>query len=352
MDSNTLVALLRSVAATIGSALPRQRNLPFCQEETMHAKSAMTSLLVALSISMPAQAVIGMGAHWGFDFSLHSDDLIRQQIQLDSIKINIDPSWGTKPAALGTATTINGKLLPVYIERKGFKRTNANFGGKFYLDNVPIIDAVELSGNFGVWEYDGSIIYPDTIKFRSNTTYTSAAQVPHPDSLFTVVYDTFGVHLANFDGLRLIGVGKTPYVRLNFDLSIKKTVYKPPILDKSIRLFAGGGVSMHMATPLLSDSLIVKSLGDTLQSSRAHPVSYLGDVLSKPTIMESVVNEMMKPFSSPAWGMHLTAGATLKFPGNLLGLYLDGKYMIPFSKLSGAVNASGFVFNLGMSAGF
>ena len=54
-----------------------------------------------------------------------------------------------------------------------------------------------------------------------------------------------------------------------------------------------------------------------------------------------ILNQIINNLFTPHYGMHLVAGASLKFPIIPLGFYIDGKYMIPFDKLDKNVDIGG-----------
>lgn len=296
-----------------------------------------------------AFGIIGLGGHWTLDYSVKMDDVDREHVVFDSLSIKVDPSMGTAPAGFTSLTSLDGSILPIYVSRENMRPMIGNFGIKFYFDGFPFIDIIEASGNFGAWEYDGKVIYPDSIKFRNSTPYSSADEVTNPDSLFAPVYDTFDLHLSKFRGTNLIGVSKTPYARMRFDFALKKTVYKPPIWEKAIRLYVGTGASMHIATPLLEASLLKKVLGDSLKNQSG---DFLAKKFSNDSTFTKVVEKMASSFSKPSWGMHVSSGAWLRFPGNLLGIYFEGKYLIPFETAQKGISVKGLLFQLGMTAGF
>ena len=120
------------------------------------------SLLAACAVfafALPSQAIIGVGVHWGVDASLSMDNVRNEQLTLSGIKLiaTAPDISGTMPT--GIPSEIPSTMLPIYINRTGFDRTVINFGGKVVVDAIKWF-AIELSTNFGLWEYDGEIVYP------------------------------------------------------------------------------------------------------------------------------------------------------------------------------------------------
>ncbi|MDD5675377.1 MAG: hypothetical protein PHC61_14500 [Chitinivibrionales bacterium] len=309
-------------------------------------------ITVGISISS-VYAIMGAGAHWGMDFSLSMPDQPRQHVDFDSLRIKITPLMGTRPAGFDSASFpyISGKSIPIFVSRTDFKRDLGNIGGKLFIDGLPfiVLDAMEISGNFGVWEYKGKLIYPDsTLSFNTGTSHPA-----NPDSLFkTATYDTFDVAMSKFKGLSLLGVGNTPYANLHVDFTLRKTVYRFPFWEKALRVYVGAGANMAMATPLLSTAIIQSALGDSLGRTKLQDVSALNTMLSDPVVMRKIAEKIMGTFSKPAWGMQLAAGTILKFPNNLLGIYIDGKLLIPLTKVEDDLRNVGFMVNFGILAGF
>jgi hypothetical protein len=78
-----------------------------------------------------------------------------------------------------------------------------NFGGKFFVDIIPVIDALELSFNMGVWEYEAGLTYP----VLSGTTLSTTTRSLSVDS--QGIDSRWGIH-------------NIPYAKMHFDLTIRK----------------------------------------------------------------------------------------------------------------------------------
>jgi hypothetical protein len=297
----------------------------------IHVIAASVPLLCA-SVS---HAIIGAGIHWGNDLTLVMDDKIGEQLAFEKFQINISSIAGTPPSEL---TTVSGKDLPLYVDRSDWQRTMFNLGGKVFIDIIPVLDAIELSANYGLWEYDGQVRYPSTLRFKNNVT---AAAIGHPEQLFEVGYTTLPVTLKEFD-MEFLGLSKTPYMKLNFDLTVRKYILRIPPVLHTLRIHAGAGTSLHFATPILSKGLIEDALGTALIGSKN--VSSLSTDLfdSNNEISEKIIREIMDNMMTPHWGCHLDLGVMLKIPVMPLGFYIDGKFMIPFGDMDKAADLGGF----------
>jgi hypothetical protein len=296
-------------------------------------------LTLASAAIFSVSAAVGFGIHWGNDFSMGMDDKIDEQLVFDSLKINQIPN---APAN----RIFSGAELPIYVTRTDWNRKLINIGAKFYVDVIPFIDALELSSNFGVWEYKGSIKYPTSLTYKNPTTLN-----PTPDQLFDIVYTSKDITLKEF-GMGYLGLRQTPYMKLNFDLTVKKYIFQFPPALKTLRLYGGGGASLTFATPVLSTKLVEDALGDRLNSIKN--ITNLNNTFSEKEIAQDIVEEIGKQLMTPHWGCHLDLGVMVKIPVLPIGIYVDGKLMIPFTKLDKSVDVGGrgFLLNTGVSLSF
>ena len=287
-----------------------------------------------------SHALIGVGIHWGNDFTLSMDDKYGEQLSFEKLQLDIASITGTPPAGLTTITGIN---LPLYVDRSDWTRTKFNLGAKIFIDIIPVIDCIELSANYGLWEYMGQVRYPVSLSFNPN----APANPTSPDEIFnmaTIEYDTLPVTLKEFD-MEFLGLSKTPYMKLNFDLTIRKYLLRFPPKINWFRLHGGGGASLHFATPVLSKSLIEDALGEMLNDSKdisALSTELFGTTGSSKDISEKIIKEILGNMMTPHWGCHIDLGVMLKIPVMPLGLYIDGKLMIPFGDMDKSVDLGGF----------
>jgi len=147
-------------------------------------------------------------------------------------------------------------------------------------------------------------------------------------------------------GLGYWGVDRTPYVKMNFDLTVKKAFFKIPKKLKTFSLYGGGGVSVHLATPVLSAELIEEALGTKLDQLFTDVATMGAGFLGDDQVMEAVLKEIIAGLTEPKWGMHFVVGTQLKIPVIPLAFYLDGKLMIPFGNLDPYVDLKGYGFLL------
>lgn len=303
---------------------------------------------VALCVST-AGAKIGIGLHWGNDFSMSMEDTPEEQAVFDGVELDIGAISGTNPGGFGA--TVTGEDLPIYISRTDWTRKPLNIGGKLFVDIFPLIDAVEISGNFGIWEYQGTIMYPTGIDFTNENPLTASSS----KDLFAVTYDTLDLTLDEFGMDYVGGLTGTPYAKLNLDLTIRKYLVQLPKTLKVLRLYGGAGASVHFATPMLSAGLIEDALGEDLANT-FQSVDALGtNVLGNTDVMDKVVKEIIAGLAVPKWGMHIDLGGMVKIPVVPFFVYADGKFMIPFGQMDPNVKeltGAGLLLNLGVGLYF
>ncbi len=325
----------------------------------------LTFLTFILACCYSSYGFAGAGVHWGFDFSLDMDDVYNEQAFYpgfsDSAEEYLFEIMGDREIAGFSieafldsleGTPLRNGLLPVTISRTDWNRSVFNFGAKVFFDKIPIIDAIQLSLNFGLWEYEGLLHYPtgpdddiDDAALRERVM-EDPASVTYRDFL---VYDTLPITLEEFD-MSYFGLSKTPFVKLQFDLSVRKDLYRFPKRMKIVRLYAGGGLSMIFNTPALTSELVEEVMGETLTDNIDNLSTFLTGA-SGEELQERVLNKMIRDFQSPTFGINLLVGTAVKFPVIPLGVYGDIKYTIPFSDLEEAagIRGNGFLINLGLA---
>lgn len=294
-------------------------------------------ITLASSVCFSAFALIGFGLQYGADFSIHMDDN-SDQLVFSQLKINSGVGGYNLP--------LDGSSLPIYVDRTGWERKPFNLGAKVFIDAVPFLDCVELSSNFGAWQYDGVIRYPRSMSYKGDNS-----SIPKPSD-FDVVYDSIPITLDNFD-LGYLGIDKTPYMKFNFDLTVRKFLVRFPRPLKTLNIYAGGGATLLFATPVLSAKIVEDALGNILNSSKS--VDALGgDIFGKKEIMKAVAEEIGDQLMTPHWGCHIDAGVMVKLPVMPVGVYVDGKFMIPFGDIdeSADVGGRGLLLNFGINVLF
>jgi hypothetical protein len=272
-------------------------------------------------------------------------DKVGEQAILNDLSLNVS-SFGSVPATY-TRTTLSGADLPVTINRVNWQRNWFNLGGKIFIDIIPFINTAELSVNYGMWEYDGSITYPTSITF----TNPSATNNQNIKDIATINYATTKI-TSEALGLGNPFVKNTPYAKLQFDFTARKNLLKFPPVINVFKLYGGAGLTLDFATPLLSAAFIEKTLGNTLAA--VHDVGRLSlDLFGQNNdAMVRIGKQFMKELMTPHFGMHLDLGVQFKFPVMPFGIYVDAKYLIPFGDLDKNVDglkATGILINSGIS---
>jgi hypothetical protein len=312
------------------------------RETTRRARSF--AIVLAMGFIFPAFPIIGIGAHYGLDLTMKMDNKFMEQTDLSNLKFSLGGIPGI-PSSFNPAIPLTGKDIPVYIDRKGWENTGINLGGKLYVDVIPFVDAVEVSANFGVWQYEGSIVYPSDIK-------TDLSGVSKVSDLFK--YDTMDLTLKNLlPNRHFWGIEKTPYAKLHCDATLRKYLLKFPPVLKTIKLYAGLGMSVDFATPALSSKLISDALGSDLNQQLTY--QNLGPQLfANPETMKKILNKILDELMTPHYGCHVAVGTLIKLPMIPIGFYVDGKYIILFDKLDKYVDVggSGFLLNAGVALAF
>jgi len=300
----------------------------------------VAAAFITLSAASMTYAIVGVGFHWGFDFSMS------METGIDSVDIPVNgldlganvfqelpeplrPSFDPGDIIKGAS--------PLTISRNSdLKRYWLNFGGKAFVDVVPFLEIIELSFNLGVWQYDGSISYLDV-----NNIAPGMLQPGNTDPL---PYKTVPLTLKEYN-LNYFGLDETPYAKLQFDLSVRKTVLNLWL----VKFNAGAGVSMGFSTPVLSESLIEDVKAEKGIESPEELVAKFMDTRSG--MGKAVVEKILDELFTPRWGAHIVAGANLKLPMIPLGIYVDGKLMIPITKFdeNKQIKGLGFLVNTGLS---
>jgi len=301
----------------------------------MRISKLLTTAIAICSLSVQSFAIGGLGLHYLVDNSISLEDANQEQLIFEDIKLESSAISGSMPADF--PTTISGDLLPVYVDRLNFETTPIHFGGKLFIDIIPILDAVELAVNFGVWQYEGSITYPTSITFNSST-YNEDMSV---DELYTVNSETIDITLENLGAPSFFGLQQTPYARLNMDLTVRKNLLESLPFTKILRFYAGGGASMHFSTPVLSAGFIEDALSERITNTFSSVNALGGELLGSEDIMKDVVLEITKQLFTPQLGMHIIAGTQVKPPLVPIAIYLDGKLHIPFGSLDKEVEVKG-----------
>jgi hypothetical protein len=323
------------------------------------------AIAACLAFPLSAFGLVGAGLHWGFDLSLELEDVGEYPIGvgefmpdgfLTSFPDISGDSIGGVPidtiTGLLTSTAAENVPTPIMLSRTGWTRTIINFGGKVYIDIIPVLDAIEISMNFGVWEYDAFLRYPTGIK-QDASVNPDALRDKSPEEIYEsfLAYDTLPMTIEEFSDIPgFFGVSKTPYGKIQLDATVRKNIIKLP--GKILRIYAGGGPSVHFATPVLSTGFVKKVLEESLTQA-VDNANNINALMQDDEQMKKVVTELIESFNVPRFGMHVVVGTMIKLPVIPLGFYGDAKLMIPFGSMDDDVQLNGFgpLFNIGVSLG-
>ena len=110
------------------------------------------------------------------------------------------------------------------------------------------------------------------------------------------------------------------------------------------RPYGGLGFNVMMATPVPSAGLVNDAIGEDLSGDLT--IDSVQADLSDPATSQKIVDELMARLMTPHFGMDIVVGFMLKPPVVPIGLYVDGKFAIPFGKLDDDANVTGLGLKL------
>jgi len=293
----------------------------------------VAALLLVVSVTSDIYAIAGVGIHYGLDFSMSMKDVKKDGLEIPNLGFDFDkvsiPGISLPAGLLPSGADANF----LYVSREDWRRSFLNLGGKVFIDIIPFINTLELSGNFGIWQYEGAVHYLNVDSLgRTPALWTNPASYP---------YETRKLTLEEFN-MSYFGLSGTPYAKFQLDLSARKNVFDIPMF----KVTAGGGFTVNFATPILGSHLV-----DGVQVDKGYSPERMVSELSNPNskIGEQIVRKILDELFTPRYGMHIVAGAHFKIPVAPVGFYADGKLMIPFSKFdeNGEVKGLGVMFNIG-----
>jgi hypothetical protein len=303
------------------------------------------SLIVCMGYASSVFALFGLGLHYSLDFSVKMD-AAKEQLSFDSLKLTTAGFTGSLPTGWTPAQTITPENIPIFFDRGEMGRTPFGLGAKIYVDIIPFIDCIELGGDFAAFQYDGRIIYPSNIEVVAPTTtnlspdQVLAGQMPN---LVKITYDTLSTNIEEIEGAPAIpGLTKTPYAKLDLGITLRKYI-KIPIVDNVLRPYGGLGFNVLFATPVPSAGLLNDALGEDLSGNKS--VAEIMEVMQGGAA-KKVTDEIFSRLMTPHFGMNIIVGLMLKPPVVPIGIYVDGKYAIPFGKLDDDANVTGMGFKV------
>jgi len=253
-----------------------------------------TLALTAL-IALPSHAIIGLGAH-------------------------IAPAFG--PEIKGS----NGFVMPdgsTYASRIRLMTGSASgfqgLGAKIWIDFLPIVD-VEGTVNVQMGYYD--------MAFAVDTSVANSGK-----------YDTINVD----PELDIPFADSKPFfARVSGDVAVLYPFFKIPLL----KVYAGGGLSYIMATPVLSSGFAKKALSDAQTAG-----TFDADNADADAIADVLIDAMKDEGLSSGIGFFAQVGAKVKPPIIPLAVYANGKYGFGGPSVSG-VTGSGLTVELGGAIAF
>lgn len=323
-----------------------------------------TIMMVLLLTALSSYAKLGIGLHYGMDFSLKMKD-VRDQFLFDnqtvispvnfvnSIPSNLVSQLPITLDSLKQLVNANQQNFvantPFKFSRTNFKRSMINFGGKLYVDIIPIIDAIELSFNIGAWQYDAVLRYPDGT-LQPNLDYTKIdAFIKSGDYEKVFQMKDFPITLESLgmSYLKMFGITKTPYMKMLFDLSIRKNLFAIPKPLKTWKLYIGGGPSLHIGTPVMTDEFVESTLRDAITNAGSD-ITNIKSLLppASNVLLRDMLQKLIDQAKKPTFGIHIILGTMIKLPVIPLGFYVDGKYEIPFGDLDKKAGLKGYGFLL------
>ncbi|MDG5815691.1 hypothetical protein QA601_11415 [Chitinispirillales bacterium ANBcel5] len=286
---------------------------------------------------------VGAGIHYGLDFSLDMKSASPFEERVSFIKDPVTISLGANEF------TFSEEMPFMFVSRSNWQRTLFNLGGKAYLDKLPFLDGMEISANFGVWEYLGFLHYIDVHELKNSATVEDIEGIMEAPESNAQWYTDQAMTLEEFD-LSYLGMKNTPYARLHIDLSARKNLVSFPPFLNVINVYSGAGISMHFSTPILSNKLIENVISDNnfdLEMLQSDPSE-------AEEVWEKVVERIIDGLARPTFGAHILLGTSVKIPAIPVGIYFDGKLLMPIGSLNPDVDlrSVGFLLNSGISLSF
>ncbi len=342
---------------------------------TRRKLTGLNSIVLAMATCflfvMPVHAIVGVGVHWGFDFTLNMDDNLEDPLKfsnlvpielLDTLGGSIDLSefQNKLPAGIDLDSLRNlvkenvGILearAPFTLSRVDWTRSPINFGGKAFIDAIPLpfIDAIEASCNLAAWEYDAVLKYPNG-ELQDNLTAQDVmdfVETGDYEKLLKMNEQHLTLEEFGMGYLKMFGLSKTPYFKFQLDLSLRKNIIEKPSTLKTFRLYAGAGASLHLGTPIITPAFVEEVIDYAVENS----INDIGQTFNKETVTKKIVEKLIDEAKNPTWGMHFLVGTMIKPPVIPIAIYGDAKLMIPFGDIDKNVDLGGvgFMLNCGLA---
>ena len=227
-------------------------------------KTPVKSLLLLCAFATYSHAIFGIGGHFG----------LVPGLELKSSKDTI-------------ASSVNHNVI---LDEQGLTGLQG-FGAKIWIDFLPLVD-VEAAGNLQFGYYNVVL---------SSTGVTQTTPV-------------------SFD-LGVPGLAAKPFfARALGDVAVLYPFFKFPPLIKLIKVYAGGGLSYGVATPIPSPAFAKKALKDG---------GYDASTETDEDAAKIIIAAIQKADFEKSVGWFLQVGAHAKIPIIPIAAYADLKYRVP-----------------------
>lgn len=261
----------------------------------------LKSLVLVGALTLPSHAIIGLGVH-------------------------LAPAFGPEIKASNGPVMPDG-TNPLYANRILLKTGSASglqgVGVKLWLDFIPVVDVeATLNAQFGY--YDMALIV-DTATTPGGAQYDT-----------TKINPKYGIPFTQ---------DKPFYGRVSGDLAVLYPFLKLPL----VKLYAGGGVSYIVATPVLNSKFTKKALEDAEAAGNG-----FNPETDDPEEIKDVVIDALKNDENYGKGIGFFAqvGAKVKPPIIPLAVYTNAKYGFGGPSVTGVSGGSGLTIELGGAIAF
>jgi hypothetical protein len=291
--------------------------------------------LIALAGAPASFAGAGFGLTVGRDWSLDMSNTegVGERAALDSALVSLD----------GISVILQGDQTPLFVSRRNWRQSLVSLGLRAFIDGFPGIHRYQLSANFSAWEYDGAILFPSA--FAPGVSPQQILANPGNPDLYVLEREEISLEASD---RRLFGIDATPYARLQFDLTAARYLFRDiPFID----WYAGAGLSLHFATPALSDEVAAKALEEQLAQSP--DLSTLRQRITE-NINDIIIDELLDRLSNPGVGAHITSSVTVRPPRIPAGVFVEVLFQFPLKRTNPDIDMReyGFTLNTGFEVQF
>ncbi len=276
----------------------------------------ISALLVPSAVLGGVGFGVSVGRDWSFDMPNTAG--LGDQVSIDTTTVQT-PDF---------TVTLNPGQIPVFVSRENWRQRLASLGGRVFIDGLPVVNRIQVSANFTAWEYLGAIWYPQSVK--PGVTFEQLAQNPSDTSLYIMQREP--VTLESQDR-RYFGIDETPFGRLRFDLTgARYLLPHAPFFD----WYAGAGLSLHFATPVLTDELVAEALEKNVSDNP--DLSTLQQQFTESEITDFLIDELIDRLRNPGLGMHVTTSISV-YPLNWpLGAFVEAMYSFPITRTNANID--------------